>query len=97
MPNNPLCVNSETGHRLSYKQVRKGVEICAFEWVEPYSTFRKLTPSESFAARIMQTKYEEPLPAIEIPGLVFEPSNLAQTRRGFALVREAQEFCEANA
>jgi len=46
--------------------------------------------------RIEAAKQQEPMPFAEIPGLRYEPSNLAQTRQSWPLIAEANRFCLEN-
>lgn len=72
----------------------RGVDECAFAWVEFGKSVRSLTLAESIAARQQQSQQREPLPFAELPGCVFRPSEAGQilTRAGYELVREANQF-----
>ena len=73
MPKAPSVFNETRGFYLSFNQARKAVfENFSMGWVEYGISVRDLTLKESIAARVQQSKYREPLPYAEVPGLRFE-------------------------
>lgn len=97
MTNNSRVLNVTRGFTLKYKQALRAVDECAAVWVEPGRTIRDASLSESIAMRNKQAADREPLPNMEIPGLIYQPSqaNLASSRLGYALTRQAHEFAAA--
>lgn len=89
-------VNLTRSTRLRFNQARKGVENCAWAWVEVGVSVRDLTLRESIAARAQQAKDREPLPFAEVPGLSFEaPMGQAGAhRQSRRLAYEAALFVE---
>lgn len=70
------------------------VAQCISAWVEEGITIRDLTLRECIAARSMQSRLQEPFPASEIPGVVFEApaASQAATQREQRLASEANAF-----
>lgn len=97
MTNNSRVLNISRGFTLKYKQALRAIENCAAAWVDPGQSIRDVSLAESIAMRNKQAANREPLPNIELPGLIYEPSpaNLASSRRGYSLVRQAHEFAAA--
>jgi len=60
------------GFTLKFKQALRGIEECAFGWVEEGKIIRDLTLAESIAARNQQSKLREALPLSELPNLRYE-------------------------
>jgi len=82
------------GFTLKYKQALRGIEQCAFAWVEPGRMIRDMTIAESIAARNAQAQLRQELPQSEIPGLRFQPpaKDAALWEERFDLLRQAGQF-----
>lgn len=94
MSKNSRVFNLTRKFSLKHRQAEKAVEQCACAWVEYGVSIRDLTLAESIQARNEQAKTHDPLPNMELTGLVFrQPVNAATTRRERAeLVSEANRF-----
>ena len=75
-------------------QALKGIENCAFAWVEEGVSIRNLTLAESIVARNEQANMREPLPYAELPHLRYEPAkrNEKQHFAGNELVWAAHKY-----
>ena len=87
-------LNISRGYTLKQKQALRAIENCACAWVDFGKTIRDLTFAEAITARNKQATQREPLELTEVHGLRYEPaaSGIAQTREGFGLSREANQF-----
>ena len=94
MNNNHRVLNVSRGFTLKHKQALRAIDNCAAAWVEIGKTIRDLTLAEAISARNKQATQREPLEFTEVHGLRYEPaaSGIAQTREGFGLSREANQF-----
>jgi hypothetical protein len=76
-------------------QALKGIENCAFGWVEEGKTIRDLTLAEAVNLRNERALLRsEPLPYHEIPGIIYEPAKRNE-KQHFAsndLVWQAHKF-----
>lgn len=81
-------LNITRGFRLKHSQAYRGIENCAFKWVEVGVSVRDLTLEEAMQARKEQAKMREPLPWAEIPGLSFNGPLPVRND----LIRAAHEF-----
>lgn len=88
MAQDPRVLNITRGFRLKRSQAYRGIENCAWTWVEVGVSVRDLTLEESMKTRNEQAKLREPLVYAEIPGLIFEGP--LPTRND--LIRAAHEF-----
>jgi hypothetical protein len=97
MASHARVLNTTNGCRLKRSQALNRIDQCISAWVEQGFTIRDLTLAERVQARTIQARLCEPLPNMELPGLVFEPSqaNLASTRRGYDIIRQAHAFAAA--
>ena len=88
-------------YSLNFDQVEKAIrQHSSFVCVEPGKTFIDATFAEVAAWRKAQAPPEfEPLAHAEIPGLRYEPAptNLASTRQSYAILKQANQFAQANA
>jgi hypothetical protein len=88
MASHHRILNITNGFYLKPTQVYRGIENCAFAWVEVGITCRNLTIEESLASLNEQAKIREPLVYAEIPGIVFDgPLPIRND-----LIRAAHEF-----
>ena len=93
-------VTHVSGYTLSLGQVQKRIaQSSCFVWVTYGKTFRNATFQEAAQMRKEQVKLQEPIPFAELPGLIFKPAPNAQasTRQSFALLKQANQFCQAHA
>jgi len=93
-------VTHVSGYTLSFGQVQKRIaQSSCFVWVTYGKTFRNATFQEAAQMRKEQAKLQEPIPFAELPGLIFKPAQKDQalTRQGFALLKQANQFCQAHA
>jgi len=70
MSKNTRVLNVTRGFRLRFNQARRAVEQCACAWVEHGVSVRDLTLAEAIAARNKRKKDAEPLPYLELRGIV---------------------------
>ena len=97
MTANTWCKHESGRFSLKFKQVENArLKSHSFVWVKFGQIFRNATPQEALTMRIEAAKQQEPLPFAEIPGLRYEPSNLAQTRQSWPLIAEANRLAQAN-
>lgn len=85
-------LNITRKYQIPYNQALRGIENCAFAWVEEGKSVRDLSLAESISRRNEQAKNAEPLPYAEVAGLTFK----GPIPIDFNLIRQAHEFC-ANA
>jgi len=98
MTNNSRVIHAIKGHSLKFGQVQKRIaENCCFVWVKYGETFRDATIAEAASMRKEQARLAEPLPFMELPGLIYQPAarNLAATRSNYPLIKQAHEFAAA--
>ena len=90
-------ISHARGFTLKFKQALKAVEQCACVWVIYGHSIRDASLAESIAMRNKQASEREPLPNMEIPGLVYQPAtrNLESSRKSYPLIRQAREFAAA--
>ena len=91
MSNNQRVLNISRGYTLKHKQALRAVENCAAGWVVFGESIRDLSLAESIAKRNEHAKVRDPLPCVELPGLIYRPpnGNGAEYRREIKLAREA--------
>ena len=91
MSNNQRVLNTTRGFSLKHKQACRAVENCSAAWVEYGVSIRDLTLVESIAARNAQVKKREPIPMVEIPGVIFKPPQATQAHYAdrYQLVQQA--------
>lgn len=82
-------LNLTRKYYISFNQALRGMENCAFAWVETGKTVRDLSLAESIAKRNEQAKNAEPLAYAEVAGLTFK----GPIPNDFNLIRQAHEFC----
>ena len=100
MTNNTRVTHAVRGYTMKFGQVQKRIaENSCFVWVKYGETFRDATIAEAAQMRKEQAKLAEPIPFAELPGLIFKPAPNAQasTRQSFALLKQANQFCQAHA
>jgi hypothetical protein len=100
MTNNSRVTHAVRGYTMKFGQVQKRIaENSCFVWVKYGETFRDATVAEAAQMRKEQAKLQEPIPFAELPGLIFKPAPNAQasTRQSFALLKQANQFCQAHA
>lgn len=97
MTQNARVFNVTRGYALKHKAALRGIENCAWAWVEFGVSVRDLTITEQIQARNEQAKNREPLAMAEIPGVSFEqPANAsASIYERLGLVRAANQFVSA--
>ena len=98
MTKNSRVTHATRQYSMKFGQVQKRMaENCCFVWVTFGETFRDATIAEAADMRKEQAKLAEPLPFMEIPGLIYQPAsrNLATTRQSYPLIRQAHEFAAA--
>jgi hypothetical protein len=93
MASNQRIFNESRRWFIKRSQAIGRVEHCVSAWVEFGVSIRDLSLAESNAKRSEQMR--EPLEWAEMPGLIYRPSERGQvaTRQGYALIREANDFC----
>lgn len=86
-----------TGCKLKLSKAKRLYEQGVIDWIVEHVTYRKLSLQEIVIRRAEIAKREEPLAVAEIPGLVYQPSpsGLSLSRRGYALIKQANEFANA--
>ena len=94
MSNNQRVLNVTRGYSMKHKQACRAVENCTSAWVEFGVSIRDLSLAESIAARNEQAQHREPLPMIEIAGVIFIPPSSAQTKYAdrYQLVQQANQL-----
>ncbi len=95
MSQSPRVLNITRQYHLKPSQAQRAIDQCAAEWVEQGVSIRDLTLPESISKRNEQAKLRDPLPGMEIPGLIFKPpAYAAQSAHERAdLVRAANALC----
>ncbi len=83
-------INLTNNRRLKRNQALRGIENCAWCWVEEGKTVRNLTLKESLQMRAEQAAVREPLAYAELPGLTFSGSV------DYKSIRAAHEFCASS-
>ena len=89
-------LNLTTKCYLKIRQAEGRIEHCVSEWVVQGKSIRDLTLAQMVQKRSVIAKSQEPMPFAEIPGLRYEPSNLAQTRQSWPLIAEANRLAAQN-
>lgn len=77
---------------MKLSQAEKGISNCAWNWVEYGKTVKDLTFKEAIEARNVQAQQREPMPSMEIPGLVFKPPTGKSISEEIRLAFEANKF-----
>ena len=92
-------LNLTTKCYLKVRQAEGRIENCVSEWVVQGKSIRDLTLAQIVQRRSIQARLQEPIPFAELPGLIFKPAQKDQalTRQGFALLKQANQFCQAHA
>jgi hypothetical protein len=96
----PLMPKSHRIHNITrdvwpkYSQALNAVDCCACAWVVEGVSIRDLTLAESIAARNVQAKTREELPAAEGRRLIYEPcpNGVVATRLGWQLIKQANDL-----
>ena len=99
MGSNARVINLTTGARIKRSQARGRVENCMSVWVVEGFTIRDLTLAQIVQRRSIQARLQESIPFAELPGLIFKPAqkDQASTRISYALLKQANQFCQAHA
>lgn len=99
MPYSPRIFNVDRQHNISLKYALRGIENCAFAWVEQGVSVRNLTPFEQRTALSEQARLREPLEYAELPGIIFRPPIGAEKTNiaSGVLVWEAHRFARESA
>lgn len=94
MNNRFRVFNITRGYALKHKAALRGIENCAWAWVEFGISVRDLTITEQIQARNEQAKNREPLAMAEIPGVIYEPTEAAVASyfERMGLVRAANQL-----
>lgn len=96
MASHARIFNLTRRYSLKHKQALRAVDNCACAWVEFGISVRDLTLAESIAARNKQATLREPLPFVELPGIIFRPAvgRESATRAGYLTIQAANQFAE---
>lgn len=95
MSQSPRILNITRKYHLKPSQAQRAIDECSAVWVAPGISIRDLNLAESIAARNEQAKTRDPLPGMEIPGIIYkQPAYAATTAHERAdLVRAANTLC----
>ena len=89
-------LNISTGLHHKLSQAENWIADGSHAWVERFKKIRALSLQERVTKRSELAKLHSPMPFAEIPGLRYEPSNLAQTRQSWPLIAEANRLAAQN-
>lgn len=94
MTQNARVFNVTRGYALKHKAALRGIENCAWAWVEFGVSVRDLTITEQIQSRNEQARVREPLALSELPGVVYEPTKNAipSSFERMGLIRAANQF-----
>jgi len=92
MASNTKVFNQSTRQYLKRSQARNRVEQGLSIWIKEGFVIRNCSLAETITIRSEMSRLQEPLPSIEIPGLIYEPSDRAAFHKETVLAREAHKF-----